>query len=180
INAEAVALYLNAQIDAGAQAVMIFDSWGGVLADGVFQKFSLAYTGQVLKRLKRDADGRRVPHIVFTKGGGPWLEAIGQLGADVVGVDWTVNLGAARSRVGTGIALQGNLDPNVLFAEADAIRSEVAAVLASFHGQPTTGRNGHVFNLGHGISQHTPPEHVSVLVDAVHELSRAHHSPNSA
>ena len=180
INAEAVALYLNAQIDAGAQAVMIFDSWGGVLADGAFQKFSLAYTGQVLKRLQRDADGRRVPHIVFTKGGGPWLEAIGELGADVVGVDWTVNLGRARARVGAGVALQGNLDPNVLFAGAEAIRSEVAAVLASFHAGPATGRNGHVFNLGHGISQHTPPEHVSVLVDAVHELSRPYHSPNRA
>src|SRR5450432_1914365 len=113
INAEAVALYLNAQIDAGAQAVMVFDSWGGVLADGAFQKFSLAYTDMVLRRLKRDADGRRVPHIVFTKGGGPWLEKIGELGADVVGVDWTVNLGRARARVGAGVALQGNLDPNV-------------------------------------------------------------------
>ena len=178
INAEAVALYLNAQIDAGAQAVMIFDSWGGVLADGAFQKFSLAYTGQVLKRLTREADGRRVPHIVFTKGGGPWLEAIGELGADVVGVDWTVNLGRARTRVGAGVALQGNLDPNVLFAGAEAIRGEVAAVLASFHDRPATGINGHVFNLGHGISQHTPPEHVNVLVDAVHELSRPYHSPN--
>ncbi|MGZ5217103.1 MAG: uroporphyrinogen decarboxylase [Caldimonas sp.] len=175
INAEAVALYLNAQIDSGAQAVMIFDSWGGVLADGAFQQFSLAYTARVLERLKHDADGRRVPHIVFTKGGGPWLEAIGRLGADVVGVDWTVNLGQARGRVGDGVALQGNLDPNVLFAGPDAIRSEVAAALASFHGGAAAGRNGHVFNLGHGISQHTPPENVSVLVDAVHELSRPYH-----
>jgi uroporphyrinogen decarboxylase len=177
INAEAVALYLNAQIDAGAQAVMIFDSWGGVLADGAFQRFSLEYTRQVLQRLKRDADGRRVPHIVFTKGGGPWLEAIGALGADVVGVDWTVNLGQARARVGSGVALQGNLDPNVLFAGAEAIRAEVAAALASFHGGPASVANGHVFNLGHGISQHTPPEHVSVLVDAVHELSLPYHAP---
>ncbi len=176
INAEAVALYLNAQIDAGAQAVMIFDSWGGVLADGAFQRFSLAYMQRVLSRLRRDADGRRVPQIVFTKGGGPWLEAIGGLGADVVGVDWTVHLGQARQRVGDGVALQGNLDPNVLFAGPEAIRSEVAAVLASFHAGAATGNNGHVFNLGHGISQHTPPEHVSVLVDAVHELSRPYHA----
>jgi len=176
INADAVALYLNAQIDAGAQAAMIFDSWGGVLADGAFQAFSLAYTERVLRRLKRDADGRRVPHIVFTKGGGPWLEAIGSLGADVVGVDWTVHLGRARARVGDGIALQGNLDPNVLFAGAQAIRTEVAATLASFHQAPQSTRNGHVFNLGHGISQHTAPERVSVLVDAVHELSRPYHS----
>jgi uroporphyrinogen decarboxylase len=175
VNAEAVALYLNAQIDAGAQAVMIFDSWGGVLADGAFQAFSLAYTERVLRGLKRDADGHRVPHIVFTKGGGPWLEAIGKLGADVVGVDWTVNLGQARPRVGDGIALQGNLDPNVLFAGPAIIRGEVAASLASFHAAPLSTRNGHVFNLGHGISQHTPPEHVSVLVDAVHELSRPYH-----
>src|SRR5450755_3139475 len=176
INAEAVARYLNAQIDAGAQAVMIFDSWGGVLADGAFQAFSLAYTERVLRRLKREADGRRVPHIVFTKGGGPWLEAIGRLGADVVGVDWTVHLGRARARVGDGVALQGNLDPNVLFAGPQAIRAEVAATLASFHQAPLSARNGHVFNLGHGISQHTAPERVSVLVDAVHELSRPYYA----
>jgi len=175
INADAVARYLNAQIDAGAQAVMVFDSWGGVLADGAFQRFSLAYTGRVLQQLKRDADGRRVPQIVFTKGGGPWLEAIGALGADVVGVDWTVDLGAARKRLGRGIAVQGNLDPNVLFAGPEAIRGEVASLLASFHRAPAASLNGHVFNLGHGISQHTPPEHVSVLVEAVHELSRQYH-----
>ncbi len=175
INADAVARYLNAQIDAGAQAVMVFDSWGGVLADGAFQRFSLAYTGRVLQQLKRDADGRRVPQIVFTKGGGPWLEAIGALGADVVGVDWTVDLGAARKRLGPGIAVQGNLDPNVLFAGPEAIRGEVASLLASFHRAPAASLNGHVFNLGHGISQHTPPEHVSVLVEAVHELSRQYH-----
>jgi uroporphyrinogen decarboxylase len=175
VNADAVALYLNAQIDAGAQAVMIFDSWGGVLADGAFQAFSLAYTERVLRRLKHDADGRRVPHIVFTKGGGPWLEAIGKLGADVVGVDWTVDLGQARTRVGDGIALQGNLDPNVLFAGPAAVRREAGSVLASFHAGAPSTRNGHVFNLGHGISQHTPPEQVSLLVDAVHELSRPYH-----
>jgi uroporphyrinogen decarboxylase len=178
INADAVARYLNAQIDAGAQAVMLFDSWGGVLADGAFQAFSLAYTRRVLGQLKREADGRRVPQIVFTKGGGPWLEAIAALGADVIGVDWTVNLGQARRRVGAGLALQGNLDPNVLFAGPEAIRAEVAAALASF-GSPTGGAtaNGHVFNLGHGISQHTPPESVRTLVDAVHELSPPYHAP---
>src|SRR5450755_1241980 len=180
VNAEAVALYLNAQIDAGAQAVMVFDSWGGVLADGAFQSFSLAYTERVLRRLKHDADGRRVPHIVFTKGGGPWLEAIGSLGADVVGVDWTVHLGRARARVGNGVALQGNLDPTVLFAGAEAIRGEVAAALAGFHAGSATTRNGHVFNLGHGISQHTPVENVGVLVDAVHEMSRRYHAAPGA
>ena len=173
INADAVALYLNAQIEAGAQAVMVFDSWGGVLADGAFQQFSLAYTARVLAQLKREADGRRVPHIVFTKGGGPWLEAIAALGPDVVGVDWTQHLGAARRRVGDGVALQGNLDPNVLFARPEAVRAEVARVLAAFGEVPggAATRNGHVFNLGHGISQHTPAENVKVLVDAVHELS---------
>lgn len=167
VNAEAVAAYLNAQIDAGAQAVMVFDSWGGVLADGAFQAFSLDYTRRVLQRLKREHDGARIPHIVFTKGGGPWLEAIAASGADVVGVDWTVNLGDARRRIGGRVALQGNLDPAVLFAPPEAIREQVRATLASYGDAP-----GHVFNLGHGISQFTPPEHVAVLVDAVHELSR--------
>ena len=174
LNAQAVAAYLNAQIDAGAQAVMVFDSWGGVLADGAFQRFSLHYTQQVLRALKREADGRRVPSIVFTKGGGPWLEAIAASGADVVGLDWTVNLGAARAAVGHRVALQGNLDPNVLFAPPEAVRAEAIAALDSF-GAPQRadgGWDGHVFNLGHGISQHTPPEHVSVLVDTVHEHSR--------
>jgi uroporphyrinogen decarboxylase len=172
VNAEAVAAYLNAQIDAGAQAVMLFDSWGGVLADGAFQTFSLAYTARVLSLLKRDADGRRVPHLVFTKGGGPWLEEIAATGPDVVGVDWTVHLGRARQRVGPGIALQGNLDPAVLFANPEAIRREVERTLAAFG--PVDG-NGHVFNLGHGISQHAPPESVDALVEAVHSRSRRFH-----
>jgi len=182
INADAVALYLNAQIEAGAQAVMVFDSWGGVLADGAFQTFSLAYTRRVLKQLKREHAGARIPHIVFTKGGGLWLEDIAaeSEGAqpDVVGLDWTVNLASARRRLADRVALQGNLDPNVLFAPPEAIRAEVAATLASFGSQrDTAGRlGGHVFNLGHGISQHTPPEHVSVLVDAVHELSAPYHA----
>ena len=174
VNADAVAQYLNAQIEAGAQAVMVFDSWGGVLADGAFQTFSLAYTKRVLAQLKREHEGQRIPHIVFTKGGGLWLEEIAALGPDVVGLDWTVNLGAARARIGHKVALQGNLDPNVLFAGAEQIRDEVTRALTSF-GPPVgaDGRpGGHVFNLGHGISQHTPPEAVSVLVDTVHEVSR--------
>jgi uroporphyrinogen decarboxylase len=174
INAQAVAAYLNAQIAAGAQAVMIFDSWGGVLADGAFQRFSLHYTQQVLRALTRDSEGRRVPRIVFTKGGGLWLEAIAASGADVVGLDWTVDLGAARERVGDRVALQGNLDPNVLFAPPEVVRAQAVAVLGSF-GPPqrADGRwDGHVFNLGHGISQHTPPEHVAALVEAVHDHSR--------
>jgi uroporphyrinogen decarboxylase len=174
VNADAVAQYLNAQIEAGAQAVMVFDSWGGVLADGAFQDFSLAYTRRVLRQLVRERDGRRIPQIVFTKGGGPWLDEIATSGADVVGLDWTVNLGAARARVGDRVALQGNLDPNVLFATPEQIRAEVARTLESF-GAPLDAAGqlgGHVFNLGHGISQHTPPENVSVLVDAVHEVSR--------
>ena len=172
VNATAVAQYLNAQIEAGAQAVMIFDSWGGVLADGAFQEFSLAYTRQVLSQLKQEHDGQRVPHIVFTKGGGLWLDEIAASGADVVGLDWTVNLGTARARIGAKVALQGNIDPNVLFAEPAQIRAEVARTLASFG-----PGDGHIFNLGHGISQHTRPENVTVLVDTVHELSRRTPAP---
>ena len=170
INADAVAAYLNAQIEAGAQAVMVFDSWGGVLADGAFQRFSLDYTQRVLRQLKKTHDGCRIPQIVFTKGGGLWLEEIATSGCDVVGLDWTMNLGAARARVGDRVALQGNLDPNVLFAEPAQIRDEVVRTLDSF-GTPAAG-SGHVFNLGHGISQYTPPESVSVLVDTVHAHSR--------
>jgi uroporphyrinogen decarboxylase len=180
VNAQAVAAYLNAQIDAGAQAVMVFDSWGGVLADGAFQRFSLAYTAQVVAALKREHEGRRVPVIVFTKGGGPWLEEIAAIGADVVGLDWTVNLGRARAAVGDRVALQGNLDPNVLFAPPEAIAREAVAVLDSF-GPPqrADGRwDGHVFNLGHGISQFTPPEHVLALVEAVHAHSRRQRAPS--
>jgi uroporphyrinogen decarboxylase len=167
VNADAVAAYLNAQIEAGAQAVMVFDSWGGVLADGAFQAFSLAYTRRVLQQLKREHDGQRIPQIVFTKGGGLWLEEIAASGADVVGLDWTMGLGAARAQVGDRVALQGNLDPNVLFAPAQTIRAEATRVLTDFGPGP-----GHVFNLGHGISQHTPPEAVSVLVETVHAVSR--------
>ena len=179
INAQAVAAYLNAQIDAGAQAVMIFDSWGGVLADGAFQRFSLDYTRRVVQGLKREAEGRRVPCIVFTKGGGPWLDEIAAIGADVVGLDWTVNLAHARAQVGGRVALQGNLDPNVLFAPPEVVAREARAVLDRF-GPPQRadgGWDGHIFNLGHGISQHTPPAHVSALVEAVHCHSRTLRPP---
>jgi uroporphyrinogen decarboxylase len=174
VNAAAVTTYLNTQIDAGAQAVMVFDSWGGVLADGAFQRFSLDYTRRVVQGLKREAGGARVPVIVFTKGGGPWLREIADCGADVVGLDWTVNLGAARAAVGGRVALQGNLDPAVLFAPPEAVAREAVAVLDSF-GRPQRadgGWDGHVFNLGHGISQYTPPEHVAALLEAVHAHSR--------
>ncbi len=174
VNADAVSVYLNTQIESGAQAVMIFDSWGGVLADGAFQRFSLDYTRRVVAGLKREKEGRRIPVIVFTKGGGLWLEAIAGCGADVVGVDWTVDLAQARARVGQRVALQGNLDPMVLFAPPEVVAREAQAVLDRF-GPPQRGDGGwegHVFNLGHGINQHTPPEHVSALVEAVHAHSR--------
>lgn len=174
VNARAVAAYLNAQIEAGAQAVMVFDSWGGVLADGAFQRFSLRYTQQVVAALKRTHEGQRIPCIVFTKGGGLWLEEIAACGADVVGLDWTVNLAHARAQVGHRVALQGNLDPNVLFAPPDAVAREGRAVLDSFGRpqRPDGTWDGHIFNLGHGISQYTPPDHVSALVEAVHQHSR--------
>ncbi|MBA4344416.1 MAG: uroporphyrinogen decarboxylase [Methylibium sp.] len=174
VNAEAVAQYLNAQIEAGAQAVMLFDSWGGVLADGMFQRFSLDYSRRVLAQVKTEHEGQRIPRILFTKGGGLWLDEIAGAGADVVGLDWTVNLARARAQVQDKVALQGNLDPNVLFAPPDAVREQVRAVLDSF-GRPQRSDGswgGHVFNLGHGISQFTPPEHVSALVDEVHAHSR--------
>ncbi len=170
VNAATVAAYLNAQIDAGAQAVMMFDTWGGALADGIYQQFSLSYMREVMRLLKRDKDGVRIPSIVFTKGGGLWLDEIADIGADAVGLDWTVNLSKARAQVGDKVALQGNLDPNVLFAKPEQIRAEVIKVLDAF-GPPSAG-HGHVFNLGHGISQFTPPEAVTVMVDAVHEYSR--------
>ena len=172
VTADSVAAYLNAQIEAGAQAVMIFDSWGGVLADGAFQTFSLAYTRRVLAQLKREHDGQQIPRIVFTKGGGLWLDEIAACDTDAVGLDWTVNLDQARQRVGHKVALQGNLDPNVLFASPEQITREAQAVLDSFGPHP-----GHIFNLGHGISQFTPPEAVSVLVDAVHAHSRRWRAP---
>ncbi len=173
VNADAVAAYLNAQIEAGAQAVMIFDSWGGVLEHRAFQQFSLAYTQRVMRQLKREYDGQRIPAIVFTKGGGLWLEQIADTGADVVGLDWTCDLGLARRRLDDRVALQGNLDPMVLFATPEAVAAEARAVLDSFGSpQRADGRwGGHIFNLGHGINQHTPVEHVQALVEAVHAHS---------
>jgi len=169
VNADAVASYLNAQIAAGAQAVMIFDSWGGALADGAFQEFSLAYIRRVMSGLRTEGEAR-VPSIVFTKGGGLWLEQIAASGCDAVGVDWTVNLGQARTRVGGLCAIQGNLDPMALFASPAQVQQEACKVLESF-GAPAPSA-GHVFNLGHGISQFTPPDNVSALVEAVHRHSR--------
>ena len=181
VNAQAVAAYLNAQIDAGAQAVMIFDSWGGVLADGAFQQFSLKYTAQVLSKLKRAADGQTIPRLVFTKGGGLWLSEMNALDCEVLGLDWTMNLGRARALVGgdvggPGKALQGNIDPHVLFAPPAQIEQEVRRVLDSFgkpHTDPVRTGPTHIFNLGHGIHQLTPPEHVTALIEAVHSHSRA-------
>lgn len=180
VNADAVALYLRTQIEAGAQAVMVFDSWGGVLADGNFQDFSLAYTRRVLAQLPREHEGKVIPRIVFTKGGGLWLDDMAGLDCDVLGLDWTVNLAKARAQVGgvvggPGKALQGNLDPNVLFAPPERVAAEAKRVLDSFgipHTDRTTSGPTHIFNLGHGISQHTPPETVQVLVDTVHAHSR--------
>lgn len=174
INAQAVTAYLNAQIEAGAQAVMIFDTWGGALSHAAYREFSLRYMQQIVAGLKREHDERRVPNIVFTKGGGLWLEAIAGIGCDAVGLDWTVDIGEARRRVGDKVALQGNLDPSVLFAAPEVIKAEVEKILTSY-GQGS----GHVFNLGHGISQFTPPEHAAALVEAVHTLSRKFHAPEA-
>ncbi len=174
VNAAAVSDYLNAQIHAGAQAVMLFDTWGGALSDAAFAEFSLAYLARVLARLTREHEGRRVPAIVFTKGGGGWLEQLVATGCDAVGLDWTVDLGRARARIDDRCALQGNLDPAVLMAGEPAVRAEAARVLASFGPlrRPDGRWGGHVFNLGHGISRFTPPEVVGALVETVHQQSR--------
>lgn len=170
INAQAVTDYLNEQIRAGAQAIMLFDTWGGILSFDAYHAFSLRYLEMIVKNLITEHEGAVIPSIIFTKGGGQWLESIAATGCTAVGLDWTTDIGAARQRVGDRVALQGNLDPSVLFATPAVIRSEVAKVLASYgHG------SGHVFNLGHGISQHTPPEHAAAMIEAVHELSRAYH-----
>ncbi|MDH4294471.1 MAG: uroporphyrinogen decarboxylase [Betaproteobacteria bacterium] len=170
INTRSVIAYLNAQIEAGAQAIMVFDTWGGALSDAAYREFSLEYLRRVIAGLHREWDGHPVPSIVFTKGGGLWLEDIAAIGCNAVGLDWSINIGDARRRVGDKVALQGNLDPAVLFSTPETITRQVDAVLRQFGRGP-----GHVFNLGHGISQFTPPEHVAALVDAVHTLSRAHH-----
>ena len=167
VTAKAVTDYLNAQVEAGAQALMIFDSWGGTLTPHAYREFSLNYMSRILADLTREAEGRRVPSIVFTKGGGLWLDAIAASGADAVGVDWTVSLADARRRVGNRVALQGNLDPSALLGDAEAVRREAKLVLDAFGDGP-----GHVFNLGHGISQYADPENVTVLVETVHNHSR--------
>jgi uroporphyrinogen decarboxylase len=172
VNARAVADCLNAQIEAGVQAVMLFDTWGGTLAHAAYLEFSLAYIRRVIGSLAREAAGERVPSIVFTKGGGPWLESIAACGCDAVGIDWTVSLADARRRIGDRVALQGNLDPLVLLADSAAVRREAERTLADFGIAP-----GHVFNLGHGIVPATPPEHVAALVDAVHQASRTRVPP---
>ncbi len=168
--ARSVALYLNAQIAAGAQTVMIFDTWGGALTPSDYCRFSLKPMERIIASLQREYNGKKIPVILFTKNGGQWLEAMTDTGADALGLDWTTDLADARRRVGGQVALQGNLDPSVLYASPPHIREQVGKVLASF------GKgNGHVFNLGHGIHPGIPPEHVTAMVTAVHELSMPYH-----
>ncbi len=168
--AQAVTAYLNAQIAAGAQAIQIFDTWGGILTPRDYQEFSLDYMTRIVAGLTREAEGRRVPVILFTKGGGAWLEAMAESGADALGLDWTIDIGEARARVGDKVALQGNMDPCVLYAAPERIRREVADILAGY-GQGS----GHVFNLGHGIHPGVDPEHAAAFIDAVHQLSPPYH-----
>lgn len=167
---DAVVAYVNAQIEAGAQAVMIFDTWGGVLTPGDYRSFSLAYMKRIVQHLTREHDGRRVPLVLFTKGGGQWLEAMADAGADALGLDWTTDIGQARRRVGDRVALQGNLDPAALYASPDRIRDATGRILAAYG-----PGSGHVFNLGHGIHPDVDPEHAAALVSAVHELSAPYH-----
>lgn len=168
--ADSVRDYLNAQIEAGAQAVQIFDTWGGALAPAQYRRFSLDYMARIVDGLIRERDGRPVPVILFTKGGGAWLETMAETGADALGVDWTCDLGEARRRVGDRMALQGNLDPSTLYARPEHIREQVAAVLEAYGPGP-----GHVFNLGHGILPDVDPAHAAAMIEAVHELSAAYH-----
>lgn len=174
VNAQAVADYLNAQVHAGAQALMIFDTWGGMLSHAAYREFSLAYLREVVACLVRQYESERIPIICFTKGGGLWLEVIADTGCDAVGLDWTLDLGKARRRIDDQCALQGNLDPMVLFGGERAIVAESKRVLDAFGALETADgrRGGHVFNLGHGISQFTPPDAVQTLVETVHSYSR--------
>lgn len=168
---ESVTAYLNAQIQAGAQAVQIFDSWGGALSHSAYREFSLNPMQQIVDGLIREHDGRRVPVILFTKGGGQWLEAMADTGAECLGLDWTTHMGEARTRVGSKVALQGNMDPAVLYANPERIRLEVKKILSEY------GRgSGHVFNLGHGITPEVDPEHAGAFIRAVHELSAEYHT----
>ena len=168
--AESVIQYLNAQIEAGAQAVQIFDTWGGVLTPRDYKEFSLNYMAKIVDGLKRENDGRKVPVILFTKGGGQYLEDMAATGADALGLDWTTDIDGARARVGDKVALQGNMDPSMLYASPERIREEVAYILAKF------GKgSGHVFNLGHGIHPEVKPEHAEAFIKAVTELSGQYH-----
>lgn len=170
VNAQTIILYLNAQIAAGAQAVMIFDSWGGALSHNAYIEFSLKYMQKIVAGLTKNAEGQKVPSIVFTKGGALWLEAQADICADALGLDWAVDIGQARARVGNKVALQGNLDPAILLSTPEAIEKEVASILASYgHG------HGHVFNLGHGITQWTPPENADAMLKAVRVHSKQYH-----
>jgi len=162
--------YLNAQVAAGAQAVMVFDTWGSILTPKTYHSFSLDYMQRIVDGVTRQAEGRKVPVVLFTKGGGPWLDVMADTGCDALGVDWTTDLAEARARVGDRVALQGNLDPAVLYASPETIREEVRAVLESFGPGP-----GHVFNLGHGIHPEVKPEHAGAMIQAVVELSPAYH-----
>jgi len=167
----AVTAYLNAQVRAGAQALMLFDTWGGILDPRLFRLLSLEPLKRVVAGLVREHEGRRVPVIVFVKGGGQWLEALAETGCDALGLDWTVDIGEARRRVGDRVALQGNLDPCALYAEPARIREEARRILEGYG-----PGSGHVFNLGHGVHPDTDPAHVAALVEAVHELSRPLHA----
>ena len=169
--ADAVIDYLNSQIRAGAQAVQIFDTWGGILTTTNYLDYSLAYMKKIVANLINENEGRLVPIILFTKNGGLWLESIADSGANAVGLDWTIEIGKARERIGERCALQGNMDPSILYASPQAIQAEVGNILASFG-----NGNGHVFNLGHGITPEVNPDNVSAFVDAVHELSEQYHS----
>lgn len=168
--AQSVTSYLNAQILAGAQAVQIFDSWGGSLSSAAYQEFSLAYMQKIVNGLIREHEGRRVPVILFTKGGGLWLESMADTGVEALGLDWTCDLGVARQRVGDKVALQGNMDPTVLYANPAAIEKEVGRILESYGNGP-----GHIFNLGHGITPEVKPENAGAFINAVHDLSAKYH-----
>jgi len=168
--AESVIVYLNAQIRAGAQAVQIFDTWGGALSHQAYLDFSLRYMSKIARGLLREHEGRKVPLILFTKGGGQWLESLADSGADALGLDWTTDIGAARARVGNKVALQGNMDPTILYASTDRIREEVGTILSAYG-----SGSGHVFNLGHGITPEVDPEHAGAFIRAVHDLSAEYH-----
>ncbi|MDW6002100.1 uroporphyrinogen decarboxylase [Vibrio mangrovi] len=168
--AESVILYLNAQIKAGAQSIMVFDTWGGVLTPRDYRDFSLHYMHKIVDGLIKEHEGYKVPVTLFTKNGGMWLEHIAATGCDAIGLDWTINIEDAKARVGERVALQGNMDPSILYAPAPRIQDEVAQILAGF-GEGS----GHVFNLGHGIHLDVPPENVDIFVNAVHELSVPYH-----